>query len=244
MIDRLPAALQTPAPIRLHAVYGSAGALLRELSRALNQGQTLLRSQSGLPAGTQLALVMSAASLSAPIELRGVVTACRPLGRRIEMTLRYDFDAALHREGLRQAIEELKHETRRPRREHRVPLALRAEASGLLRGLSVTVDNASRAGARLQLVGPRLPPVVEGDRLVMALAGSRPGSRRPVRLLLEALWVGPARRTGRLRRQEVGGRFVKLSPTLRARLGAILRFDDGRPALHVHGIERRVRRLR
>jgi hypothetical protein len=52
-----------------------------------------------------------------------------------------------------------------------------------------------------------------------------------VRLLLESLWVGKQRKVGTERRQEVGGRFVGLSKTLRDRIGAILRFDDARPAL-------------
>ena len=68
---------------------------------------------------------------------------------------------------------------------------------------------------------------------MMRLAGSRRGTRRPAPLVLEALWVGKQRRAGGVRRQEVGGRFVGLSPTLRGRIGAILRFDDARPALEL-----------
>lgn len=240
MIDRqVPAPLTTPGPIRLLAVYRTAESLLRELSRALNQGQTLLRAESGLAAGTQLVLVMATDALTAPIEVHGVVTSCRPRGRRMEMTLRYDFDPEPHRSRLREAMAELRRRTRRPRREPRVPLALRTDATALIRGLSATVSNASRAGARLELVGPSLPPVAEGDRLEMTLAGSRPGNRRPARLVLEALWVGPQRRQGRTRRQEVGGRFVGLSPTSKRRILSILRFDDARPALRLARIERR-----
>ena len=214
MIDKVPVAPPTPGPIRLVAVYRTVGALLRELSRALNQGQTLLKADSGLPAGTHLVLVMTTESLSAPIEVQGLVTDCRPRGRKMAMTLRYDFDPEPHRRRLREALAELRRDNRR-RREPRVPLALRTEAAALLRGLSATVSDASRAGARLELVGERLPAVASGDRLVMTLAGSRPGSRRPARLLLEAMWVGPLRRSGRTRRQEVGGRFLRLSPALR-----------------------------
>jgi hypothetical protein len=238
VIDRLPAVLSSPGPIRLLAAYHSAGSLLRELSRALNQGQTLLKADSGLPAGTHLVLVMTTGALTAPIEVQGVVTDCRPRGRKMAMTLRYDFDPGPHRRRLREALAELRRETRRPRKEPRVPLALRTEATALLRGLSATVHNASRTGARLELVGPRLPAVVSGDRLVMTLAGSQPGSRRPARLVLEAIWVGAQRRTAGVRRQEVGGRFVGLSPTLRQRILAILRFDDARPALRLARIEK------
>ncbi len=238
MIDKVPTAPATPGPIRLVAVYRSVGALLRELSRAVNQGQTLLQADSGLPAGTRLVLVMTTESLSAPIEVQGVVTDCRPRGRRMAMTLRYDFDPEPHRSRLREALAELRRENHRPRREPRVPLALRTDAAALLRGLSVTVSDASRAGARLELVGERLPAVASGDRLVMTLAGSRPGSRRPARLLLEAMWVGQHRRSGRTRRQEVGGRFLGLSPALRGRILAILRFDDARPTLQLVRIER------
>lgn len=238
MIDRVPVAPTPPGPIRLLAVYRSAGSLLRELSRALNQGQTLLKADSGLPAGTHLVLVMTTDALSAPIEVQGVVTACRPRGRRMAMTLRYDFDPEPHRTRLREALGELRRETRKPRREIRVPLALRTEAQALLRGLSATVSDASRAGARLELVGLRLPVVASGDRLVMTLAGSRPGSRRPARLVLEAIWVGTQRRSGGVRRQEVGGRFLGLSEALKRRIVAILRFDDTRPALRLARIDR------
>ena len=238
MLDKVPAAPTALGPIRLLAAYRSTETLLRELSRALNQGQTLLKADSGLPAGTHIVLVMTTGALSAPIEVQGVVTSCRPRGRKMAMTLRYDFDPEPHRSRLREAMAELRRETRRPRREPRVPLALRTDATALLRGLSATVSNASRTGARLELVGPRLPVVAAGDRLVMTLAGSRTGSRRATRLMLEAMWVGAQRRSGRLRRQEVGGRFLGLSPTLRRRILAILRFDDTRPDLHITSVER------
>jgi len=232
MIDRLPAPA-TPGPIRLVAAYRTAEALLRELSRAISQGHTLLKADSGLPAGTQLVLVLTTPGVSSPIEVHGVVTHCRPSGRKMAMRLRYDFDPGPQRRRLREAMDELRRGTHRPRREMRVPLALRTEAKALLRGLSATVQNASRTGARLELVGRRLPEVSSGDRLEMRLAGSRRGTRRPVRLVLEALWVGKQRRSGGERRQEVGGRFLGLSPTLRNRIGAILRFDDARPALQL-----------
>lgn len=238
MRDRV---LVTPTPaatIRLHAVYRSAGALLRELSRALSQGHTVLKAQTGLPVGTRLVLALSTPSLASPVEVQGTVTELRQRGRRLDMSLRYDFDAAAHRQRLREAMAELRRGTRRPRREARVPLALRTQPAALLRGLNATVSDASRAGARLELVGERLPRVAEGDRVQMTLAGSRPGTRRPGRLVLEALWVGPVHREGRLRRQEVGGRFVRLSDALRERIGALLSFDDARPTLRLTRVVR------
>lgn len=237
MIDRVPAVPAADRPIRLMAAYRTAESLLRELSRAVSQGQTLLQADSGLPPGTRLVLVMTTPSVSAPIEVQGTVTHCRPRGAKMAMRLRYDFDPGAQRRRLREAMAELRRDTRRPRKEPRVPLALRTEAKAIVRGLSATVQNASRTGARVELVGPRLPEVASGDRLVMRLAGSRRGSRRPVPLVLEALWVGKQKRAGRARRQEVGGRFVGLSPTLRDRIGAILRFDDARPALELLRIE-------
>jgi hypothetical protein len=241
MLDRVLAAPATVGPIRLVAVYRSAAALLRELSRALSQGQTLLKADTGLPVGTHLVLVMTTSALRAPIEVQGTVTACRPRGRRLAMTLRYDFDPEPHRARMREALAELRRGTRKPRREPRVPLALRADAAALLRGLSATVSDVSRAGARLELVGERLPAVAPGDRLVMTLAGSRVGSRRPARLVLEAMWTGAQRRAGRERRQEVGGRFVGLSPALEQRIVALLRFDDATPALRLSRIDRPAR---
>jgi hypothetical protein len=52
------------------------------------------------------------------------------------------------------------------------------------------------------------------------------------------MWVGPPHQAGGERRQEVGGRFVGLSPALRLRIGAILSFDEARPALRLVRIER------
>jgi hypothetical protein len=232
MLDRTPAPA-VAGPIRLVAAYRTAEALLRELSRAVSQGHTVLQADTGLPIGTQLVLVLTTASLSAPIEVQGVVTHCKPVRSKMSMRLRYDFDPGTQRKRLREAMAELRRLNYGPRRETRVPLALKTEAKALLRGLSATVQNASRTGARLELVGPRLPEVSSGDRLVMRLAGSRRGTRRPVRLVLEALWVGKQRRSGTERRQEVGGRFVGLSALLRDRIGAILRFDDARPAFEL-----------
>ena len=40
------------------------------------------------------------------------------------------------------------------------------------------------------------------------------------------------------RRQAVGGRFVALSPAIRARIGEILSFDEARPAFRLVRIER------
>jgi hypothetical protein len=240
MIDRVPVAPVAPGPIRLLAAYRSAGALLRELSRAVSQGRTLIEAETGLPAGTHLVLVLTTPALSAPIEVQGVVTSCRPRGAEMEMALRYDFDPGAHRGRLREAMAELRRQNRRPRREPRVPLALRTDATALVRGLSATLSDASRAGARLELVGSRLPAVASGDRITMTLAGSREGSRRPLRLRLEAIWVGPQHRSGAERRQEVGGRFVGLSAAVRQRILALLRFDDARPALRVTRIEPRA----
>jgi hypothetical protein len=243
MSSRLPPALAAE-PVRLRHVYGSAGALLRELSRALNQGATVVTAQTGLPAGTRLVLVLTTATLSRPIEVHGTVTARRARGESVEMSLRYDFDPQTHRAHLREAVDELRRLTRRPRREPRVPLALATEAGAVLRGLSATVSDASRAGARIQLFGARLPTVAAGDRVVMTVAGRLPGSRRPARLVLEAMWLGPRHEKDGERRQEVGGRFVGLSPALRRRIGSILTFDEARPALRLVRIERPSKRPR
>ena len=156
MLDRLPAVPAAAGPIRLFAAYRSAESLLRELSRAISQGQTLLKADSGLPAGTRLVMVMSTPSLSAPIEVHGTVTHCRPQGQKMAMRLRYHFDAAPQRRRLREAMAELQPRHARAAPEApRAPLALHTEAKALVRGLSATVHNASRTGARLELVGRR-----------------------------------------------------------------------------------------
>jgi hypothetical protein len=237
MRGRLPVAFAAE-PIRLRHTYRSAGALLRELSRAVNQDRTVVRAQSGLPAGSRLVLVLWTPVLSSPIEVHGTVTACRARPGGVSMVLRYDFDPEPHRSHLREALEALHRLDRGRRREARVPLAVPTDAGAVLRGLSATVRDASRAGARIELFGRRLPVVAAGDRVVLTLAGSRPGTRRPARLVLEAMWAGPANVVEGLHRQEVGGRFRSLSPSVRQRIGAILTFDDARPAFRLVRIER------
>lgn len=228
--------LVEPTPIRLRAYYRNAGGLLRELARALNQDHTSLRAESGLPVGTRLALVMSTESLHRPIEVSGTVTGCRRRGTRHEIGLRYDFEVAAHRTRLAEAMAELRRETKKPRREPRLPTVLRIEAGALARALRASVSNVSRTGCRLVLVGPRLPRIDEGSRLVMALSGSRRGTRAPVRLVLEVRWVEAKRRVGNGRSVEIGGRFVDLAPAQRQRLEAILRFDDFRPVIRLRRV--------
>lgn len=229
VIDRVPMAPVAPSAIRLHAWYRSAGSLLRELSRAISQGQTLLRADSSLPVGTSLVLVMSTECLSAPIEVHGTVTALRVRGKSHEMTLRYDFDPGAQRGQLDEALAALRTQTRRPRRTTRVPLKLATDAAPLARDLEVTVMDASRAGAQLRIAGAELPPIEAGSRLVMQHAGRGPGMQRPLRLILEVRWVGPRRRSGGRRTQVVGGRFVAPSDFVRKRLRALLRFEETRP---------------
>jgi hypothetical protein len=231
MIDRILSPPLVAPAVRLHAWYGSAGALLRELSRALNQGRTILRTDSGLPVGTHVTLVMSTGCLTAPIEVQGTVTSWSARGRRHQMALRYDFDPGSQRGRLAEAMAELRRLTRRPRRGPRVPLALSTNAAGLGRGVAVTVVELSRAGARLRIAGQPRPALSAGARLAMRIVGRRPGARAAVRLTLEIRWVGPARRGRRGRVREAGGRFVRLTPGLRTRLGAILRFEEARPRL-------------
>lgn len=234
-MDRIPT-IPTPA-VRLHAWYRSAGSLLRELSRALNQGQTLLRADSGLPVGSHLVLVMAADRLSTPLEVQGTVTSLELRGGQHEMTLRYDFDPGAQRGALNEALAEMRRQTTRPRKVTRVPLTLAADAAELARGLQVTVTDASRNGARLHLAGTTLPEVVPGSRLVMRHQGRAPGTRRPLRLELEARWVGPARRSRGRSVRVVGGRFTHVSDTMKKRLRALLRFEEVRPRVSLVAIE-------
>jgi len=234
-MDRIPM-LPTPA-VRLHAWYRSAGSLLRELSRALNQGQTLLRADSGLPVGTHLVLVMAAEGLTTPLEVQGTVTSSELRDGRHEMTLRYDFDSGAQRGALNEALAQMRRQTRRPRKVARVPLTLTTDADELARGLEVTVTDASRNGARLRLAGQTLPAVEPGSRLVMRHQGRAPGTRRPLRLELEARWVGPARRSRGRSVRVVGGRFTHVSDTMKKRLRALLRFDEARPRVRLVAIE-------
>jgi len=225
------------ATVRLHAWYRSAGALLRELSRALNQGQTLLRADSGLPVGTHLVLVMGADCLSTPLEVQGTVTSWDVQERQHEMTLRYDFDSRSQRASLNEALAELRRQNRGPRRLARVPLTLATDAAALAGGLEVTVTDASRTGARLRITGHALPTLKEGSRLVMRHQGQSPGTRRPLRLELEARWVGPVRRLRGRATRVVGGRFTHVSEAMQKRLRALLRFDEVRPRVSLTAIE-------
>ncbi len=236
MIDHLPPAPGAPTAIRLHAWYGSAGALLRELSRAINKGQTLLRADSSLPVGTSLVLVMSTECLSAPIEVQGTVTALNVVGKSHEMMLRYDFDAGKQRERLDEALAGLRAQTRRPRRSTRVPLTLATDADALARDLEVIVMDVSRSGAQLRVAGKRLPAIETGSRLLMRHQGRGSGMQRPLRLVLEVRWVGPRRRSGGRPTQMVGGRFVDPSDLLRKRLRALLSFEEARPQLTLQAL--------
>jgi hypothetical protein len=237
MIDRASIAPLTVPALRLHAWYGSAASLLRELSRALNQGQTLLRTDSGLPVGTHLVLVMSTDCLTRPIEVQGTVTSWTVCGGRHEMRLRYDFDPRPQRGRLAEALAALRTQTRRPRRTTRVPLGLSAESETLARGLEVTVIDASRDGARLRVAGERLPAIAPGSCLVMRHRGTRPGMRRPLRMVLEVRWVGAPRRSRGRSAQVVGGRFVAPGDSLRRRLRALLRFEEARPHVSLLALE-------
>jgi hypothetical protein len=224
--------LSEPAPIRLRAYYQSAGALLRELSRTLNRGHTSLLADSGLPVGTELVLVLIAEALGEPIEVAGTITGCRRRGARYEIRLGYHFDPAGQRARLQEAIAILRRETRRPRREHRIPLALRVDA----RGLQVTLGDVSRRGGQLEVVGARLPPLTAGSRLGLTLSGSRPGQRAAVPVEFEVRWTGRVARSGGRRRQLVGGSFVSTSPRARQRLRSILRLEDLQPRLRLRRI--------
>jgi PilZ domain len=227
-----------PTPIRLRAHYRKAGELLRELARALNRGHTSLHGESGLPVGTRLTLVMTTDALAEPIEVAGTVTGCRRRSERHEIGLRYDFEAAAHRTRLSEAMRELRRETRKPRREARLPTALRVDAGGLARALRGSVSSVSRTGCRLELTGSRLPRLEVGSRLVMALSGSQRGTRAAVSLQLQVRWVEERHRRDGESSVEIGGRFVELAPAQRERIRSILRFDEFRPVIRLRRILR------
>jgi hypothetical protein len=228
--------LEKPITIHLTAVYKTARALLRELSRAVNRGATKLRSESGLPVGTRFTLALVTDALQTPIEVAGVVTASVPKGRHFEMLLRYDFDPAHSRRLLDAvlALVETEEPTRRPRREGRVPLTL-GVAGGGLRSVTTSVEDLSRRGCRIQLQGARLPALRDGDRLRMTLAGSARGQRRAVLLDLEVRWAR-ATRARKASRLLLGAAFVGLSPKARARLHSILKLRDLRPTIHLERV--------
>jgi PilZ domain len=227
-----------PISIRLTAYYKTAGALLRELSRAVNQGQTRISAESGLPVGTRLTLALTTAALPKPIEVVGTVTARRMRGVLFEMVLRYDFEPERFRRLLSQTIAALKREDppRKPRTEARIPVALKVEVAGRARTLRTTVQNFSREGCRLELRAPRLPRFQVGDRVEMSLSGSRAGSRRPLPLMLDVRWVGREQKSKQGKRVVVGGRFLRLTRESRDRIGAILRFEEFRPAIRIRRI--------
>jgi len=227
-----------PIAIRLTAYYKTAGALLRELSRAVNKGQTRLSAESGLPVGTRLTLALTTAALKKSIEVVGTVTARRMRGALFDMVLRYDFEPERFRRLLSQTIAALKREDppRKPRTEARIPVALEVESGGLARSLRTTVQNFSREGCRLELRASRLPKFQTGDRVEMSLSGSRAGSRRPMPLVLDVRWVGREHKSKQGKRVVVGGRFLRLTRQSRDRIGAILRFEEFRPTIRIRRI--------
>jgi hypothetical protein len=195
-------------------------------------GHTTLRAESGLPVGTRLSIVMMAEALREPIEVSGTITECRLRGPRYRIGLRYDFEPGPHRQRIAAAIGVLKGESGRPRRELRIPLALRVEA----RGLEATVGNASHRGCQLELSGLKLPSLTPESRLLLSLSGSEPKTRAAIQVAFEVRWVGPTEGSGRRRSVLVGGRFAAASPAARARLRSILRFEEVRPRIRIRRI--------
>ena len=181
---------------------------------------------------------MTTDALAEPIEVSGTVTGCRRRSARHEIGLRYEFEAAANRARLSEAMSELRRETRKPRREARLPTALSVDAESLTRALRASVSNVSRTGCRLELTGSRLPRLEVGSRLLMALSGSRRGTRTAVSLKLDVRWVGERDRRGGKSSVEIGGRFVELAPAQRERIRSILRFDEFRPVIRLRRILR------
>jgi hypothetical protein len=236
--------LEKPITIHLTAVYKTAGALLRELSRAVNRGATRLRTESGLPVGTRFTLALVTGALRAPIEVQGVVTGSVKRRHIFDMLLRYDFDPAESRRLLDAVLALVRNEepSVRPRREVRVPLALGVRGA-LLRGAVARVDNLSPRGCRLIMSGARLPALEAGDRLRLRLSGSGRGAGRSVALDLETRWVRAGRGKKR-KRLTLGAAFVGLSPSARARLDTILKLRDFRPTILLESPRKAARRRR
>ena len=238
MKERLPPRLppvpplDRPITIHLTAVYETAGALLRELSRAVNRGATTLRSESGLPVGTRLTLGLVTGALPKPIEVAGVVTASARQGRAFRMLMRYDFDPSQSRRLLDTVLALVRREAqpRGARRETRMPLSLEVEAGGF-RGVATEVLNLSHRGCRLELRGAQVPTLRAGDRLRLAVSDR--GRGREVMMNLEVRWVRGSRAQKKLL---VGAAFVGLSPAARARLLLILKLRDLRPKIRVHRV--------
>ena len=224
--------LDKPTSIHLTSVYETAGALLRELSRAVNRGATKLRSESGLPVGTRFTLGLVTAALPKPIEVAGVVTASARQGRAFQMLLRYDFDPSQSRRLLDSVLALVRREERArgPRREARMPLTLGVEGGGF-RGVTTEVLNLSPRGCRLELRGAQVPSLRAGDRLRMALSDR--GRGKKVVMNLEVRWVRGSRKQETLL---VGTAFVGLSPAARARLLLILKLKDLRPRIRVQRV--------
>jgi hypothetical protein len=236
--------LEKPITIHLTAVYHTAGALLRELSRAVNRGATRLRSESGLPVGTRFTLALVTGALRAPIEVQGVVTGSVKRKRLFEMLLRYDFDPADSRRLLDAVLALVRNEEPavRPRREARVPLSLGVLGASL-RGAVASLDDLSPRGCRLIMSGARLPALKTGDRLRLRVSGSGLGAGRSVALDLETRWVR-AGRGRKAKRLTMGAAFVGLSPRARARLDTILKLRDFRPTLLLERPSQTSRRRR
>ncbi len=232
-VPRAASAAKEPVLIRVRAYYQTAGALLRELSRALNKGRSVIRAESGLPVASRLAIVMQTAALRSPIEVTGTVTAARRRGAYHELVVRYDFDFLRFRSLLGEAVAAFKKEnpTRWPRVDARIPVALSVDAAALAKGVSATVDNFSRAGCRLELQGGRFPRIEPGSRLEMTLSGRR--ARRTVALVLDVRWVAVIKALDKDPCMVVGGRFLEVHPQARERIAAILAFKEHRPRLRI-----------
>jgi hypothetical protein len=236
--------LEKPITIHLTAVYKTAGALLRELSRAVNRGATKLRAESGLPVGTRFTLNLVTEALRAPIEVEGVVTSSVKQKRLFEMLLRYDFDPAQSRRLLDSVLALVRREepSVRPRTEARVPLALSVLGPGL-RGAEATLENLSRSGCRLALRGARLPALRAGDLLRLRLSGRGRGGKAEATLDLETRWVR-ASGGGKAKRLTLGASFRGLSSKARERLEAVLKLREFRPTIRFERVSSSTRTRR
>lgn len=146
-------------PIRFRIAYSGPAALIREFTRGVGRGDSLLESARSVPTGTRFLFELVAAGISRPIEVEGEVCAVTSTPRgRFLVRVGYRPGA---RGDLDRAVQTLltSHQPELGRAHARVPVNLLATQSAA-NSPAYLIRDLSLGGMGLEIQAPRLPETV------------------------------------------------------------------------------------